>query len=374
MAAVVTRGYKGSMPVEQSNNTSRRGKNTTSQADLRRYVCRNCGNKGHSTKDCRQPQRCYNCHKTGHLANACPTPNLNTPPDQQSSPPHLPTDIIASAVSGSWVREYVLAPEEYCGSILRVIWNIVSRGARTSDGARLLKSTIVRRLHLEMHVAEAMCDCRVAYGTGPLKQAHDIRHSGGYQVTRTAYCLDATERRPHPGSASGGAADMKEQRALWRERIKKLPKYAIRDYVASSEDFFALRRIGISLQVCLNRMLEASFDNLRATGPAASSSVQWHATPYVAGNVNVSVSGDAGWARPKQRSLGMLCTLMLPSMAPWMVAALGSVLRRDMSDVRRVLRRSAICIMSAMTYSDGCSIGKSGYGLCNVRTDYHLYV
>ncbi len=123
----------------------------------------------------------------------------------------------------------------------------------------------------------------------------------------------------------------------------------------------------------LNRMLEASFDNLRTAGTVVSKLVRWQATPYTVGNINVNVIGDAGLAQPEQRSLGMLCTLMLPSI-PRMITALGSVLRRDMTDVRRIWQRSAICTTSAVTYSDGYSIGKSGFGLCNVRTDYHLYV
>ncbi|MCP4319667.1 MAG: hypothetical protein GY789_27730, partial [Hyphomicrobiales bacterium] len=279
---------------------------------------------------------------------------------------------IASAVSGSWVREYVLKPDEYCSSIMRVIWNMTSRSGGRVDSARLLCTTLVRRLGIARNIALAVCDNQASYSGGPIRHRRDVRHNGGSSITRQPIELTCSEMKHH--IRKGGVHNATDVRHKWREKVKALPKHAITSYIESSEDIHALRRIGIDLQVCINRMLEASFYNLVTVVASATSTYKWSAAPINICNTRVITQRSGSWLRKKQRPIGMLCSLIIPSLDARAINALGLVLQRDMSDFRMVASKSAIRVDSAMTFSDGSSLAKVGYGQCDARTDYSLYV
>ncbi len=69
------------MPVERTKTTPRRGKNIAGQADLRRYVCRNSGKKGHRPTQCPEPKKCFICRQEGHKAAQCPEKGTETQND-----------------------------------------------------------------------------------------------------------------------------------------------------------------------------------------------------------------------------------------------------------------------------------------------------
>ena len=70
--------------------------------------CSNCGRKGHTGQDCRQPQLdakdrpCFNCGKPGHKSAACPEPRKARPKDVRaledaSAGPRQPTLAVTAA-------------------------------------------------------------------------------------------------------------------------------------------------------------------------------------------------------------------------------------------------------------------------------------
>ncbi len=81
---------------------------------------------------------------------------------------------LSSAVSGSWVKEYLLDPVEYSNSMARVTWNVTNRSGLFVDSSMLFTRTLMRRLCLSKSNAILVCSGGASINGSPVRQQTEV--------------------------------------------------------------------------------------------------------------------------------------------------------------------------------------------------------
>jgi hypothetical protein len=147
---------------------------------------------------------------------------------------------VASAVSGNWVTTARLGIEEYTESVSNLMWTWRQR-SQVNASAKLWRSTLVRRLRLTTHEADAWCDGRASVNGSPIWTC----------------CEGAVMHIRIHGSRMRGAVPRRVDGV-------RLPRRAAADYAARDREYNLLLRLGATRRELDEVMLEASYGNFRS--------------------------------------------------------------------------------------------------------------